>query len=188
MTQASLTEKDKKALITTITSLMDEHLSRFPYAKYPIEPLGEWRRFFCDPKTVPVKMVKQLLSWHFGGWQRKDLALAHRKVIAEILKVWSEFVESPLDPWQALTFWQDKLSDWHHGFGAAAFLLHLQHSEKFEIVDRHRLDAMNELLRTIGHSNQVNEQTLSLSTIQDYTLISSTQRSSRSSTGTDSMP
>jgi hypothetical protein len=28
---------------------------------------------------------------------------------------------------------------------------------------------MNELLRTIGHSNQVNEQTLSLSTIQDYT-------------------
>lgn len=128
----TLNEKEKRAIAALIHERIDEHLSRFPYARYPVEPLEEWKRFFCDPKAVSVDTLKQALSWHFGGWQRKDLALSHKKTIAAVLKAWPEFAESGTgDPAYTLRFWEQKLTDWHHGFNAVAFLLHLLRPDSF---------------------------------------------------------
>jgi hypothetical protein len=61
------------------------------------------------------------------------------------------------------------LADWHHSFGAAALLLHLHRPDSFEVVDRHRLDAMFELLKAIDHSENDRMTTLSFTDLQDYT-------------------
>ncbi|MCY9664896.1 hypothetical protein M5X11_07985 [Paenibacillus alginolyticus] len=119
---------------------------------------------------MPTETLKQALGWHFGGWQRKDLALAHRKAILEIVKAWPEFAETAAhDPEQAFAFWERKLPAWHHGFSATAFLLHLHRPDAFEIADRHRLDAMFELLKAIDHSDRDRANNLSLTDLQDYT-------------------
>lgn len=168
----TLNEKDKRAVATILNELLDEHLTRFPYAKYPTEPLEEWKRIFCDPKSIPAETLRQALGWQFGGWQRKDLAFAQRRTIAEIVKAWPEFAETAaLEPRQAFSFWQDKLTDWHHGFDAAAFLLHLLRPDAFENVDRHRLGAMSELLEATGREAEGLTNPHSLTDIQNYTSI-----------------
>lgn len=81
----TLNDKEKRSIVTLIQDRMEEHLSRFPFARYPSEQLEEWKQAFCDPKSVTPNTLKQALSWHFGSWQRKDLALAHRRIISTIL-------------------------------------------------------------------------------------------------------
>jgi len=167
---STLSEKDKRALAAAVADRIDEHLGRFPFARYPAEPLEEWRRIFRDPSAVQADTVRQALGWHFGGWQRKDLPLSHRKTIAEVVKAWPEFADAAVRGAEGvLDFWRDKLSDWRHGIGAAAFLLHLQQPDALEIADRHRLDAMFELLKAVGHVEKDRAAGLSLADLQDYT-------------------
>ncbi len=166
----TLNEKEKRAIAALIQERIDEHLSRFPYARYPVEPLEEWKRIFCDPKAVSVDILKQALSWHFGGWQRKDLALSHKKTIAAVLKAWPEFAEAAaIEPSQAFRFWEQKLTDWQHGFNATAFLLHLLRPDSFELADQHRLQAMTELLKEIDHQESDKTLTRSLQDMARYT-------------------
>lgn len=166
----SMAEKEKKAIATAITERIDEYLSRFPFARYPIGPLEEWRRVFCAPETVTTETLRQALGWQFGGWQRKDLALAHRKMISTVVNAWPDVSETAAqDPRQAFALWQQKLPDWHNGFSAAALLLHLQQPDTFELADCHRLDTMIELLNVIDHAGKDRSITLSLNDIQDYT-------------------
>ena len=166
----TLNEKEKRAISALIHERIDEHLSRFPYARYPVEPLEEWKRIFCDPKAVSADTLKQALSWHFGGWQRKDLALSHKKTIAAVLKAWSEFAEAvSIEPAQAFRFWEQKLTDWQHGFNATAFLLHLLRPDSFELADQHRLQAMTELLKEIDHQEIDRTLTRSLQDVERYT-------------------
>ncbi|MUT64924.1 hypothetical protein [Paenibacillus sp. NEAU-GSW1] len=166
----TLNEKEKRSIVAVVQNKLEAHLNHFPYARYPIEPLNEWKRIFCDPKTVPSDTLKKALNWHFGSWQRKDLALAHRKIISVILKFWPEYVEHPAHAAeQSFHFWEQKLSDWHHGFGAVAFLLHLQRPDQYEIADRHRIDAMFSLLKAIDHAHKERVSTLSFLDLQDYT-------------------
>ena len=165
----SLNEKEKRSISTIVQDKLDNHLNHFPFSRYPIEPLNEWQRIFCDPKTVSSETLKRALGWHFGGWQRKDLALSHSKIIATIIKSWPEYTELPSqDAEQALLFWEQKLTDWHHGFGAVAFLLHLQRPDHYELVDHHRIDAMFELLKAINHSDKDRAANLSFADLQDY--------------------
>ncbi|MFC3788405.1 hypothetical protein ACFOQM_06325 [Paenibacillus sp. GCM10012307] len=165
-----MSEKEKRSIAAAVQEKLEAHLNHFPFARYPMEPLNEWQRIFCDPKTVPSDTLKKALSWHFGSWQRKDIALSHRKIIAAILKAWPEYIDHPShNAEQAFVFWEQKLSDWHHGFGAVAFLLHLQRPDQYEFADRHRIDAMFELLKTIEHAEKERITTLSYLDIQDYT-------------------
>lgn len=166
----TLNEKEKRSIVAVVQEKLDTHLSHFPFARYPNEPLNEWQRIFCDPSSVPTEIIKKALSWHFGNWQRKGLALAHRNIIASIIKVWPEYTElHSQDAAQVLQFWKQRLPDWHHGFGAVTFLLHLQRPDQFELADRHRIDAMFEMLKAIDHSDKDRTTSLSLTDLQDYT-------------------
>lgn len=168
----NLNEKEKRAIAALIQERFDEHLSRFPYNRYPIEPLEEWKRIFCDPKAVSADTLKQALGWHFGSWQRKDIASAHKKTIITIIKAWPQFADSSTnDPTQSLNFWEQKLPDWQHGFNAAAFLLHLLRPDTFELADQHRLQAMTELLKEINHQESDQNFTRSLQDLERYTLF-----------------
>jgi hypothetical protein len=166
----TLNEKEKRALATIIHERIDEHLSRFPYARYPVEPLEEWKRLFCDPKAVSSDTLKQALGWQFGDWQRRDMALSHSKTIATVLKAWPEFtntVSSP--PSDSIRFWEQKLPDWQRGFDATAFLLHLLRPDSLELTDHHRLHAVSELLKEINHQDSDQSLALSLQDMERYT-------------------
>ncbi|MEK4153652.1 hypothetical protein NYE27_01045 [Paenibacillus sp. FSL R10-2779] len=166
----TLSEKEKRAVAAIINERIDEHLSRFPYAKYPIEPLEEWKRIFCDPKAVSSDTLKQALGWHFGDWQRKDIALSHRKAIFAVLNAWPEFTDTITSPSaDSIYFWEQKLPDWQRGYDATAFLLHLLRPDNLELTDHHRLHAMSELLKEINHQDSDQSLTKSLQDLERYT-------------------
>ncbi|MFD1775433.1 hypothetical protein [Paenibacillus rhizophilus] len=166
----TFSEKEKRAVSAVIQERIDEHLGRFPYARYPVEPLEEWRKTFCDPASVPPLTIKKALGWHFGGWQRQSLPSAVSRTISAILDAWTEFLPlASAEPKEFFQFWQAQLPDWNNGFSAAALLLHLQRPNDFELADRHRMDAMRELLQEIGHAYQGEDNRLGFADLVDYT-------------------
>jgi len=168
----SLNDKEKKAIATLVNERIDEHLSRFPYARYPVEPLDEWKRMFCDPATVPITALRQALGWQLGGWQRKDLPSAHSRTILNIAKAWPEFAQNvTFGAAQSLQFWEKRLPDWQNGFNAAALLLHLMRPDDFEIADQHRIQAMAELLKAINHQDVEQVFSRSLQDLERYSVF-----------------
>lgn len=168
----TLNEKEKKALISLVNDRIDEHLSRFPYFRYPVEPLEEWRRLFAEPKPVPTQTVKQALDWQFGGWQRKDLPHTQKMTVIHAVKAWPELSEAAAqEPKKTLAFWKERLPDWQSGFDVAALLLHLSRPDAFELADRHRLQAMTDLLKEVGHPAGERTINLSLQDLEDYALF-----------------
>ncbi|MGG2197543.1 hypothetical protein [Paenibacillus validus] len=168
----TLSEKEKKALAALVNERIYEHLSRFPYFRYPVGPLEEWKWLFADPKSVPVQTLKQALNWQFGSWQRKDLAHAHKMTIIHVVKAWPDFWErAPQEPEEALAFWKEHLPDWQSGFDAAAFLLHLSQPDAVELTDRHRLQAMADLLKEVGNPSIERALDPSLQDLEAYTLF-----------------
>ncbi len=165
----TLSEKEKRAIAAFVQEHVDEHLFRFPYARYPVEPLDEWKRMFCDPAAVPITALRQALGWQFGAWQRKDLPSAHSRTILNIVKAWPEFVQSAaFGAAQSFQFWEKRLPDWQNGFNAATFLLHLLRPDDFEIADQHRIQAMAELLKAINHQDSEQAFSRSLQDLERY--------------------
>lgn len=70
----SLNEKEKRAIAALVQEQLDEHLSRFPFARYPVEPLNDWKQMFCDPINVPITTLRQALGWHCGANQPSESA------------------------------------------------------------------------------------------------------------------
>ncbi|MEK4045684.1 hypothetical protein NSU18_18705 [Paenibacillus sp. FSL H8-0048] len=168
----TLNEKEKRALLALIQDRIDGHLTRFPYARYPAEPMLDWYPIFCDPSTVPLPLLKKALGWHFGCWQRQSLPSSVSRTISAILKIWEEFLPiASAESQEIFRFWQDHLPDWNTGFSAVAFLLHLQRPEDFELVDRHRMEAMRELLQEISHSEQAGSTGLEYTNLEDYKIF-----------------
>lgn len=166
----NLSESKKKALINFINQHFDQHMSRFPYAKYPAEPLDIWRKQFANPSSVRPDMLRSALSWQCGYWQRKDAPHVHKKIAIIAIKSWPEFIEQALtDPSEILGYWIDKFSSDTQGFDAASFLLHLLQPDVFELVDNHRLTAIRDLLKETGHDTTAQETTLVLSDLIHYT-------------------
>ncbi|WP_155987894.1 hypothetical protein [Gorillibacterium massiliense] len=56
---------------------------------------------------------------------------------------------------EVFAFWKSRLPDWSKGFGATACLLHFLSPDSFELADHHRIEAMLDLLREIGHVEEV---------------------------------
>ncbi|WP_181956718.1 hypothetical protein [Paenibacillus piri] len=109
----TLSEKETLAIAAIIQEQFDEHLSRFPYARYPVEPLDEWKRMFCELATVPITALRRALGWQIGAWQRKDLPSAHGRTILNTVKSWPEFVQSAaFGAAQSFRFWEKRLPDW----------------------------------------------------------------------------
>jgi AraC-like DNA-binding protein len=166
----TLNEKEKRAVAAIVQERTDEHLGRFPYTRYPVEPLEKWRKIFCEPASVPPETIKKALGWHFGGWQRQSLPSAVSRTIAAILKVWPEFLlVASSEPQEVFRFWKGQLLDWSTGFSAAAFLIYLQRPNDFELMNRHRMEAIRELLRETSHSENEASLGLEFTDLEDYT-------------------
>ena len=165
----SLNEKEKRTVSALIQERISEHLNRFPFARYPIEPLEEWKRAFSEPKTVPIQTLRQAFRWPLGGWARNDLPTASSRTTIDIIKSWPEFAESvAFEPVQIFHFWEQKLPHWQSGFNAVAFLLHLMRPDVFENADAHRISAMRELMIAAGLPEDDHPHPLSFVAVEQY--------------------
>ncbi len=168
----NLSENKKKSLITFINQHFDEHMSRFPFAKYPTEPLDGLRNQFANPGSIRHETLRSALSWQCGYWQRKDAPHVHKKIAIIAIKSWPEFIEQALtDPSEILGYWMDRFSSDTHGFDAASFLLHLLQPDVFELIDSHRLAAMRDLLKETGHDTATQDTSPTLSDLILYTEV-----------------
>ncbi|OBZ08332.1 hypothetical protein A8L34_23725 [Bacillus sp. FJAT-27264] len=113
----TFTDKEKRIIASLIQEHCDSYLSRFPFARYPNEPLEQWRQVFSDPTSIPLPTLRQALGWQFGSWQRKSLASSYNKTVLQVIKAWPEFTTINANvPLQTFDFWQAHLTDWQHGF------------------------------------------------------------------------
>lgn len=106
----TISENKKKSVVAYINDHFDKHMSHFPYAKYPTEPLNQWREQFSDPKAVDPKTNRTALSWRGGFWQRKDAPYAQRQTALSVVRLWPEFVrEEAAEPAHVFDFWTSRL-------------------------------------------------------------------------------
>jgi|GEM_PF-992448 len=166
----TISENKKKAIVAYINEHFEEHMSHFPYAKYPTEPLVQWREQFAAPSTVGPETLRAALSWRGGFWQRKDAPYAQRQAAIWAVKSWDEFVRAgAFEPAQALKFWTDRFGSSSLPYDTAAFLTHLVRPDALELADAQRLGAMHDLLKQVGHEDGERGVDLSLDELLRYT-------------------
>ncbi|MEC0371129.1 hypothetical protein [Paenibacillus chibensis] len=166
----TISENKKKAVIAYINDHLDEHMTHFPYAKYPTEPLNQWREQFADPKAVDPKTIRAALSWRGGFWQRKDAPYAQRQTALSAIRLWPEFVrEEAAEPAHVFDFWTSRLENDPLAFDTASFLAHLISPDALELADAQRLEAMRDLLKEVGHDGGEHNDDCSLDGLLRYT-------------------
>lgn len=166
----TISENKKKAIVTYINDQFDEHMLYFPYAKYPTEPLDQWRKQFAEPKAVSPEMLRAALFWRGGFWQRKDAPYAQRQNVLSVVKSWADFAgKNVSEPAQVLDFWTSRLEGGTLAFDTASFLAHLIFPNVLELADVQRLEAMRDLLKEAGHEYGETEADYSLDGLLRYT-------------------
>ena len=141
-----LTDAKKKSLAVLVKTHHEQHLSRFPFAKYPVEPLEVWRQQFTDPATIEADTLRAALSWSCGKWQQ-SIPSPYKKLHLMVISHWRNFVEQykPEFPF-VISYWTGLLGKGEYAFNTVAFLTHLLCSEQIEITDSRSVKGMNDLL------------------------------------------
>lgn len=141
-----LTDAKKKSLVALVKTHHEQHLSRFPFAKYPVEPLEVWRQQFADPATIEADTLRAALSWSCGKWQQSS-PYPYKKLHLTVISHWKNFVEQykPEPPF-VITYWTNLLGKGEYAFNTVAFLTHLLCSEQIELTESRSIKGMNDLL------------------------------------------
>jgi hypothetical protein len=131
-----LTDAKKKAITAFIKTHHEQYLARFPFARYPVEPLKAWKREFAEPAAVNPHTLRAALAWSCGKWQQQDVPYPYKKLHLAVVKNWSAFAEqSPSDLDSIIAYWSDLLGDNDYAFTTASFLTQLLCPEQIELID-----------------------------------------------------
>jgi len=166
----TISENKKKAILNFISNHFNEHMSHFPYAKYPTEPLDRWREQFTALQAISPETIRAALSWRGGFWQRKDAPYIQRQTALIVVKSWAEFVEmNTPDPTHIFGFWTGRIGNSPLAFDNTAFITHLVRPDAIELADMQRLEAMQDLLKKVEHEEGERDVDCSLDGIVQYT-------------------
>ncbi|MGO4531980.1 hypothetical protein AB4Z30_23115 [Paenibacillus sp. 2TAF8] len=150
-----LTDAKKKSLAALVKTHHEQHLSRFPFAKYPIEPLKVWKKQFTEPATIEAHTLRSALSWSCGKWQQQSIPYPYRKLHLTVISHWKNFVEQYNPELSSvLSYWTDLLGTGEYAFNTVAFLAHLLRPEQIELTDSRRIKGMNDLLTEVELSDE----------------------------------
>ncbi|SLK17341.1 MULTISPECIES: hypothetical protein [unclassified Paenibacillus] len=142
-----LTDTKKKSLAVLVKTHHEQRLSRFPFAKYPIETLEVWKKQFTDPATIEAHTLRSALSWSCGKWQQQSIPYPYKKLHLKVISNWKNFVEQYTpEPSTIITYWTDLLGTGEYAFNTVAFLAHLLCFEQIELTDSRRVKGRNDLL------------------------------------------
>lgn len=142
-----LTDSKKKAIVAFIKSNHEEHLARFPFSRYPLEPVETWKDQFVKPSAVDPHTLRLALSWPSGKWQQQQ-PYRYKRHQRLVIKNWPVFVEQyQSNPLHIFTYWKELLGDDEQAINIICFLTHLLCPEEFELTDTRRIKAMQDLLQ-----------------------------------------
>ncbi|AIW42385.1 hypothetical protein [Paenibacillus polymyxa] len=142
-----LTDAKKKSLAALVKAHHEQHLSRFPFAKYPIDPLEVWKKQFTIPAAIEAHTLRSALSWSCGKWQQQSIPYPYRKLHLMVISQWKNFVEQyKPEPSSVISYWTNLLGTGEFAFNTVAFLAHLLCPEQTELTDSRRIKGMNDLL------------------------------------------
>ncbi|WDH98691.1 hypothetical protein PUW24_07170 [Paenibacillus urinalis] len=165
-----LTDAKRKALIALIKNHHEQHLARFPFAKYPIEPLDVWKRQFSDPANVDSNTLRSALSWSCGKWQQQSILYSYKKLHLAVVSHWKGFVEQiEPEPIRIINYWTDLLGSGEHAFNTVAFLAHLLCPEQVELADSRRIKGMNDLFMEVELSDECTDFEKISTAVDQYT-------------------
>ncbi|MBU5353187.1 hypothetical protein KQI74_12885 [Paenibacillus barcinonensis] len=142
-----LTDAKKKSLAALVKTHHEQHLTHFPFSKYPIEPLEAWKQQFSDPVTIEAHTLRSALSWSCGKWQQQSIPYPYKKLHLTVISNWTNFVEQyKSEPSSVISYWKDLLGKDEYAFNTIAFLTHLLCPDQVELTDSRRVKGMNDLL------------------------------------------
>ncbi|MNW54018.1 hypothetical protein D3C74_316040 [compost metagenome] len=142
-----LTDTKKKSLAALVKTHHELHLNRFPFAKYPIEPLEVWKQQFTNPANVEAHTLRAALSWSCGKWQQQSIPYPYKKLHLTVVSHWKNFVEQyKPEPPSVSSYWTELLGKSEYAFNTIALLTYLLCPEQVELTDSHRVKGMNDLL------------------------------------------
>ncbi|MGN7414603.1 hypothetical protein [Paenibacillus sp. SAF-068] len=143
-----LTDAKKKSLAVLIKTHHEQHLARFPFAKFPIEPLEDWKQLFSDPVTIEAHTLRSTLSWSCGKWQQQSIPYPYKKLHLTVISNWKNFIEQyKPEASSVISYWKDLLGKDEYAFNTIAFITHLLCPDQVELTDSRRVKGMNDLLR-----------------------------------------
>ncbi|MFF2017803.1 hypothetical protein [Paenibacillus sp. NPDC058177] len=165
-----LTDTKKKSLAALVKTHHEQHLGRFPFAKYPIEPLEVWRQQFADPANIEADTLRAALSWSCGKWQQQSIPYPYKKLHLTVVSHWKNFVEQykPESP-SVISYWTDLLGKGEDTFNTIAFLTYLLCSDQVELTDSRRIKGMNDLLIEAELSDECVEPEDVAESVEQYT-------------------
>lgn len=147
-----LTDAKKKVIATFVKTHHEQHLARFPFARYPVEPLKAWKREFAEPATVNPHTLRAALAWSCGKWQQQDIPYPYKKLHLAAVKNWSSFAEQSLsEPEDIIAYWSNLLGDSDYAFTTTAFLIYLLCPEQSELTDSRRFKGIMDLLKEVEY-------------------------------------
>ncbi|SEL78784.1 hypothetical protein [Paenibacillus sp. OK003] len=150
-----LTDAKKKSLAAIVKTHHEQHLTRFPFAKYPVEPLEVWKQQFSVPPTIEAHTLRSALSWSCGKWQQQSIPYPYKKLHLTVISNWKNFVEQyKPEPSSVISYWKDLLGKDEYAFNTIAFLTHLLCPALVELTDSRRVKGMNYLLTEAEMSDE----------------------------------
>lgn len=164
-----LTDAKKKSQAALVKSHHEQHLSHFPFAKYPVEPLDVWRQQFNDPATIEANTLRAALSWSCGKWQQ-SIPYPYKRLHLTVISHWKDFVEQykPDESLFVISYWTRLLGKGEYAFNTIAFLTHLLYSERIELTDSRRVKGMNDLLKEADLPNECVELEDVTASVEQY--------------------
>ncbi len=147
-----LTDAKKKAIVAFVKAHHEQHLARFPFARYPTEPLQAWKRAFADQAAVNPHTLRAALAWSCGKWQQQDVPYPYKKLHLAAVKNWASFTEQSLSDLDSIiAYWSNLLGDNEYAFTTTSFLVYLLCSDQIELTDSGRLRGIKDLLQDVEY-------------------------------------
>ena len=142
-----LNEEEKQKIADIILKSSEVYISKYQSSKYPEETYLLLKKRFPNPRNVEPEDINNAIVWKYGHWGKSNFVKSHKVIISKIQKYWDEFVKTEkYDMSSIFYFWEEKLVG-HQNFITIAFITHLIHNSRIEIIDQHTFRAMNYFLK-----------------------------------------
>lgn len=149
-----ITSTEADQIAQKIRPLLSAVASKYDFMKYPADEYGALKDQFAA-MTATHESIERALVWKWGHWGKPNYPEHHRRLIAEIQGLWSDFSKSGAiaQPHDTFEWWQGRLGR-STTYITSTFITHLVHHERpLPIIDQHNYRAMNALIASVrpGH-------------------------------------
>jgi len=142
-----INQNEASEIVNRIGPIFDRVLNEYDFGKYPAEDYQRFKISF-SALNIPNTDIEDALIWKWGHWGKANYPQRHRDLIAEVQRLWPQFITSGNGNSAGNTFewWRAQLVS-STRYITVAYITHLIHyDEPLPIIDQHNFRAMNALI------------------------------------------